>query len=93
MHNLLLQSVRYRPRYSGCSKFVLYAFAFLFPLIGFIVAFMLMANRDLESKRLGLTLLILSVVATALGCWLSCVFSLLLSVLREVREFVPFKTL
>ncbi len=84
MYNLLSWFGRYRSRYSGCSIFVLSVFAFFAPPFGFLIGLLLMLNRDEESKRLGLMLLILAIVSTVLGCCLGCVWSSLISRLRDV---------
>jgi hypothetical protein len=85
MYNLLSRLGPYRSRYSGCSKFLLYAFSFFIPLAGFLIGLVLMGNRDLESKRVGLTLLILAIASTVLGCLAGFTASVLLSLLRNVQ--------
>jgi hypothetical protein len=85
MYNLLSRLGPYRSRYSGCSKFLLYAFSFFVPLAGFLIGLALMGNRDAESKRLGLTLLILAIVSTVLGCCVGLTASVLISLLRNVQ--------
>ena len=85
MYNLFPRPVHSRSRYDGCSRFFLYALSFFIPFAGFLIGLVLMANRNLESKRLGLTLLILAIVSTVLGCCLGCAASTLLSLFRDVQ--------
>lgn len=89
MYNLLSRLGYHRSRYNGCAKFLLYALSFFIPLAGFLIGLALMGNRDPESKRLGLTLLILAIVSTVLGCCVGCTASLLLSPFREELKLEP----
>jgi len=57
----------YGPRYSGCVKFLMYGASLLFPLVGLIIWIIMMSRQDYESKRLGNTCLILSIISF-LGC-------------------------
>ena len=64
----------YGPQYSGCLKFILYALSFTIPIVGIIVAIIFMAKGDPESRALGRTCLILSIVAIVIGCCVGVVF-------------------
>ncbi|MFL7793483.1 MAG: hypothetical protein AB8I69_15185 [Anaerolineae bacterium] len=64
-------------QYSGCLKFLLYAVSLLWPLpIGFIVAIVFISRPDAESKSLGNTCLILSIVSMVVLCCLTIVGTL-----------------
>ena len=89
MYNLLPQLGYHRSRYSGCAKFLLYVLSFFIPLAGFIMGLAFMGNRDPESKRLGLMLLILAIVSTVLGCCVGCTASLLFAPFRKELGLEP----
>ena len=56
-------------QYSGCIKFILYALAFLSPLpVGIIIAIVFMSRSDPESKSLGNTCLIISIISLVVLC-------------------------
>jgi hypothetical protein len=62
--------VYYPPQqYSGCLKFLLYALAFFwsFP-VGIIIAIVFMSRPDPESKSLGNTCMIISIISMVFWC-------------------------
>ncbi len=64
------QVVYYGSRYSGCLKFFFYALSCTIPLVGFILALIYATRPDPESKRLGQTCLVLSIISTLIYCCL-----------------------
>ncbi len=68
------QPVYYGSQYSGCLKFFLYAISFFIPLAGLIIGVVFLSRPDPESKSLGQTCLIISIVAFVLSCCLVMVF-------------------
>ena len=88
------QQPMYYPQqqYSGCLRFFLYALSFLSPLpVGIIIAIIFMSRPDPESKSLGNTCLIISIISMVVWCCASLglgVFSGFLPVLLEEMDLV-----
>jgi hypothetical protein len=56
-------------QYSGCLKWFLYILAFLSPFpVGIIIAIIFMSRPDPESKGLGNTCLIVSIISMVIYC-------------------------
>ena len=56
-------------QYSGCLKWFLYILALLTPFpVGIIIAIIFMSRPDPESKSLGKTCLIISIISTVILC-------------------------
>ncbi|MBN1956261.1 MAG: hypothetical protein JW900_14610 [Anaerolineae bacterium] len=67
------QHIYYGSQYSGCLKFLLYVVSFAIPLVGLILGLVYMSRPDPESKRLGQTCLIISIVSFVLICCLTVI--------------------
>jgi len=55
-------------RYGGCLKFILYVISFFVPLIGIIIGVIFMSRPDPESKGVGRTCLVVSIISFVLYC-------------------------
>jgi hypothetical protein len=73
------QSVYYQQQqYSGCLKWFLYILAFLSPFpVGIIIAIVFLSRSDPESKSLGNTCLIVSIISMVIYCCVSVAVILL----------------
>jgi hypothetical protein len=70
------QPIYYGSQYSGCLKLFLYAISFFIPLAGVIIGVVFLSRADPESKRLGQTCLIISIISFVLSCCLALVFGI-----------------
>jgi len=79
------QVIYYGSQYGGCFKFFLYLLSFFMPLLGLIFGLVYMSRPDVESKSLGRTCLIISIISFVLICCSS--------VLAALLGFLPVLTL